>query len=277
MTTPADIAAHVLAELKRKRPLVLCLTNSVVQNFTANLLLAIGAVPVMLNHEDEVQDILRSCTNALLINVGTLSTVQAELMQSAVECATEMGIPWVLDPVAVGLLTYRTQFCIELLRTPPSMIRGNASEIMALAGVDAATCRGPESGAASSEALEAARLLSARTGSAVLVTGETDYITHGGDTYSCTNGHELMTRVTGMGCAMGALAAACTAVADSPQHAAIATAAIMGVCGDLSIARAQHPGSFAAAMLDELDALTPAALKQHAKLTMHEHGGTSTK
>lgn len=271
MTTPTDIAAHVLAELKSKRPLVLCLTNSVVQNFTANLLLAVGGVPVMLNHAEEVQDILRSCTNALLINVGTLSTAQAELMQCAVSCATEAGVPWVLDPVAVGLLPYRTQFCTELLRTPPAMIRGNASEIMALAGENAATCRGPESGAASSDALDAARSLSARTSSAVLVTGETDYITHGGDTYSCTNGHELMTRVTGMGCAMGALAAACTAVAATPLHAAIATAAIMGVCGDKAITRAQHPGSFAAALLDELDLLTPESLKQHARIAAHEH------
>jgi len=269
MTAPADIAAYVLAKLKSKRPLVLCLTNSVVQNFTANLLLAVGGVPVMLNHKDEVKDILRSCTNALLINVGTLSTDQAELMQCAVSCASEAGIPWVLDPVAVGLLSYRTQFCAELLHTPPAMIRGNASEIMALAGVDAAACRGPESGAASSDALDAARVLSARTASTVLVTGETDYITHGDHTYSCTNGHELMTRITGMGCAMGALAAACSAVANTALHAAIATAAIMGVCGDRAILRAQHPGSFAAAMLDELDILTPETLKQQARLTTH--------
>lgn len=275
MTTPADIAAHVLAKLKSTRPLVLCLTNSVVQNFTANLLLAVGGVPVMLNHAEEVRDILHSCANALLINVGTLSTAQAEIMQSAVKCATDAGIPWVLDPVAVGLLTYRTQFCTELLKTPPAMIRGNASEIMALAGVNAATCRGPESGAASSDALEAAQLLSAHTASAVLVTGETDYMTQGGSTCICTNGHELMTRVTGMGCAMGALAAACTAVADTPLHAAISTAAILGVCGDRAVVRAQHPGSFAAAMLDELDSLSPESLRQHAKLTMHEHGGTA--
>ncbi len=266
MKAPADIAAHVLAKLRNKKPLVLCLTNSVVQNFTANLLLAVGGVPVMLNHVGEIKDIMHSCTNSLLINVGTLSTTQAEMMQSAVKCATEAGIPWVLDPVAVGLLTYRTQFCAELLHTPPAMIRGNASEIMALAGVDAAVCRGPESGAASSDALEAAQLLSVRTAAAVLVTGETDYMTQGGSTYSCTNGHELMTRITGMGCAMGALAAACTAVAESPLHAAIATAAIMGVCGDLAIARAQHPGSFAAAMLDELDALSPETLQNCAQL-----------
>lgn len=266
MTNPSDIAAHVLSELKRQRPLVLCLTNSVVQNFTANLLLAIGGVPVMLNHAEEIQDILRSCTNALLINVGTLSAPQAELMQCAVDCATEKNIPWVLDPVAVGLLPYRTQFCAELMRTPPAMIRGNASEIMSLAGVAAATCRGPESGAASTEALEAARSLAARTGSAVLVTGETDYMTQGGATYSCTNGHELMTRVTGMGCAMGALAAACAAVAATPLHAAIATAAIMGVSGDIATAHAKHPGSLVPAMLDALDSLTPETLQQQAQL-----------
>ncbi len=266
MTPPNRIAADVLQQIREQRPLVLCLTNSVVQNFTANLLLAVGAVPVMLNHAGEIEALLRSCTNALLINVGTLSTEQAGLMRHAVQVAAQARIPWVLDPVAVGLLPFRTSFCRELVATPPAMIRGNASEILALAGVHAAACRGPESGAASADAVAAAQALAQHSNTSVLVTGEKDYITDGVTTYSCANGHELMTRVTGMGCSMGALAAACTAVADSPLHAAVATAAIMGVCGDIAVAQAAHPGSLVPAILDALDAITPAELQQRAKL-----------
>lgn len=266
MNTQNHMVASVLQEIRRQRPLVLCLTNSVVQNYTANLLLAVGAVPVMLNHAEEIEDLLHSCANSLLINVGTLNKEQAHLMKIAVHIAAEARVPWVLDPVAVGLLRFRTQFCRVLLETPPTMIRGNASEIMALAGVPSAACRGPESGASSTEAIIAAKALALQTGAAVLVTGETDYITDGHITYSCANGHELMTRITGMGCAMGALAAGCTAVAENPLQAAIATAAIMGVGGDIAVATTPHPGTLASAILDALASITPASLQAHAKL-----------
>jgi pimeloyl-ACP methyl ester carboxylesterase len=103
---------------------------------------------------------------------------------------------------------------------PPAMIRGNASEIISLAGATGELCRGVESAAESSAAISAAQTLARRTGAAVLVTGATDYATDGHTTIACHNGHEIMTRVTGVGCAMGGLAAACTAVADSPLEAA---------------------------------------------------------
>ncbi len=249
--------AGVLARLREKRPLVLSLTNTVVQNFTANLLLAVGAVPVMLAHAEEIDDLLHSCADGLLVNLGTVQENQARLMRSAVVSAREAGIPWVLDPVAVGLLRFRTELCRDLLGTPPAMIRGNASEIMAAAGVQAAACRGPESGAASSDAVAAARQLASDTGSVVLVTGEIDYMTDGITTYGCSNSDVLLTRVTGTGCAMGALAAACLAVADSPLQAAAATAAILGVAGERAAAAARRPGSLVPALLDALDALTP--------------------
>lgn len=249
--------AGVLASLREKRPLVLCLTNTVVQNFTANLLLAVGAVPVMLSHEGEIDELLHSCANGLLVNLGTVNERQAQLMKSAVISAREAGVPWVLDPVAVGLLGFRTRLCASLLDTPPAMIRGNASEIMAVAGVQAAACRGPESGADSADAVAAARQLATRSGSTVLVTGEIDYISDGAITYGCSNSDVLLTRVTGAGCAMGALAAACLAVAESPLQAAAATAAILGVAGERAAARAKYPGSLVPALLDELAALRP--------------------
>lgn len=266
MTSIPEQVAGVLAALREKRPLVLCLTNTVVQNFTANLLLAVGAVPVMLSHEEEVDELLHSCANGMLVNLGTVNESQALLMKAAVLSAREAGVPWVLDPVAVGLLGFRTRLCVDLLATPPAMIRGNASEIMAVAGVDAATCRGPESGADSADAVAAARQLASRTGAAVLVTGKIDYISDGTMTYGCSNSDVLLTRVTGTGCAMGALAAACLAVAESPMQAAAATAAILGVAGERAAARAKYPGSLVPVLLDEMAALSPDAVAETTRI-----------
>ncbi len=249
-------AATVLSKLREQRPLILSLTNNVVQNITANMLLATGGVPVMLTHSEEIRDLLHSCANGMLVNVGTLSEQQAQTMIGAVKEARQAGVPWVLDPVAVGLLKYRTEVCSTLLQTPPGMIRGNASEIIALAGAEGALCRGVESTAESAAALQAAQSLAKRTGAAVLVTGETDYATDGFTTITCRNGDEIMTRVTGVGCAMGALAAACLACADTPLQAAVATAAILGIAGERAAAKCPLPGSFAAQLLDELAALS---------------------
>ena len=138
----SDLAA-VLENLRAQKPLILSLTNSVVQPITANMLLAAGASPVMLNDAEESAQLLRICANGLLINVGTLSRPQAEQMRAAVDAAQSAGVPWVLDPVAVGLLGFRTEFCRELLGFSPALIRGNASEIMALAG-EAAGGRGTD-------------------------------------------------------------------------------------------------------------------------------------
>ncbi len=266
MKTPHQIAAEVLSSLRAKRPLILNLTNNVVQSITANMLLAVGGVPVMLTHGEEIRDLLHSCANGMLVNVGTINEEQATTMKAAVKDAAAAHIPWVLDPVAVGLLKFRTQVCAELLRTPPAMIRGNASEIIALAGAQGALCRGVESAADSAAALPAAKALSQQTGATVLVTGETDYITNGTRTVTCTNGHEIMTRVTGVGCAMGALCAACVASADTSFDAAIAAAAILGLAGEKAAVNHPHPGTFAAALLDELDRLTPEELLKSARL-----------
>jgi hydroxyethylthiazole kinase len=174
----SDLAA-VLECLREQRPLILSLTNSVVQHITANMLLAVGAAPVMLNDTAESEQLLRAAAGGLLVNVGTLSHPQAEQMRRAVDAAHAAGVPWVLDPVAVGLLSFRTEFCRELLALHPTLIRGNASEIMALAGV-AAGGRGTDTTEESAAAVQAAQQLACQCGCAVLVTGAVDYVTSAG-------------------------------------------------------------------------------------------------
>lgn len=248
--------AVVLEQVREKKPLILSLTNSVVQNFTANMLLAVGAAPVMLNDAAESAQLLNVCANGLLVNVGTLTPAQAEQMRTAVRAALAAGVPWVLDPVAVGLLDFRTGVCREMLAMSPSLIRGNASEIMALAG-EAAGGRGTDTTEESSAAVQAARKLARQCDCTVLVTGPVDYVTDGERLLALGNGDPLMTRVTGVGCAMGALAAACVAVAPDAFTGAAVCAAILGIAGERAAARCPRPGSFAPALLDELDALTP--------------------
>ncbi len=257
--------SNILAAIREQRPLVLNLTNSVVQPLTANLLLAVGAVPAMLNDTQEIKDMLAVCTDALLINVGTLTHEQAHAMRVAAKEAKQRNIPWVLDPVAVGLLSLRTQACHDLMLSTPSLIRGNASEIMALAG-QSAQGRGPESSDGSDAAVRSAIQLAQSTGNAVLVTGEVDYATDGKELFAIENGHEMLTRVTGMGCAMGALCGAAAAVTLNKLAAAVATAAIMGVAAELAMKQAQGPGSFASAMLDALYTLDGEKLSAMARI-----------
>lgn len=259
-----DLAA-VLAMLRQKNPLVLSLTNSVVQSITANMLLAVGAAPVMLNDAAECEQLLHGCADGLLVNVGTLTHPQAELMRRAVDAAHAAGLPWVLDPVAVGMLSLRTEFCHELLAMKPTVIRGNASEIMTLAG-EAAGGRGTDATEESSAAVQSARKLAQQYGCTVLVTGPVDYVVDGGRELALGNGDPLMTRVTGVGCAMGGLVAACVSAAPDAFTGAAACAAILGIAGERAAVRCPRPGSFAAAILDELDALNPAEVAEFARI-----------
>ena len=260
MLSPTDLVQAVAADLEKIRetaPLVLSLTNSVVQPLTANLLLAIGAVPAMLNDAEEAADMLRSGT-------GTVTREQGAAMQTAVREANRLNIPWVLDPVAVGALSLRTRLAGQLKEQSPRIIRGNASEIMALAGYSSVT-KGPESTSSSADALHAARELALHTGAAVLVTGRTDYSTDGRQVTATENGHAMMSRVTGVGCSMGALSAACAAVSPTPLQAAVSTAVLMGIAGEMAFEQSPFPGSFAVSLLDSLYALSPEDVVRRAR------------
>src|SRR5690606_1530863 len=141
--------------------------------------------------------------DALLINLGTLDEGFKSAALKAVASACAAGKPWVLDPVALGALSVRTEFARQLLSSRPPFARGNASEILALAG-EAGQGRGVDVGDAAEAAVPAAKSLARRFAATVLVTGPVDYFTDGEDVYSCANGHALLTRVTGVGCAQGA-------------------------------------------------------------------------
>jgi hydroxyethylthiazole kinase len=257
-TLPREIIARELQRLRSTAPLVHVLTNEVVQEISANVLLAVGASPAMIVAEEEVEA-FAGLAGAVLINVGTLYPARRRAMQLAVEAANRAGVPWTLDPVAAGVLDYRSAFCRELLTQRPAAIRGNASEILALAGFDGAG-RGVDSTAGSLAALGAARELARHSGAIVAVTGATDYITDGERSWATPWGHELMTRVVGTGCSLSALVAAFTAGTSGRLDAVAAACALAGLCGAQAEARCQGPGSFKAAFLDALFHIDPQAL-----------------
>lgn len=259
----ADDAIRVLDELRRRGPLVHCMTNIVVAGFTANVLLAVGASPAMVENSEESAEFAQ-VADAVLVNLGTLSPDKVTAMRAAVAAAARAGTPWVLDPVAVGALAYRTRFATELLASGPAVIRGNPSEILSLAGVTDSAGRGVDSTSGSRDALERAIELARRQRTTVAVSGAIDYITDGAVVLEVRTGHEMMTRVTGLGCALGALVSACCAVERSPVLAASAATTILTVAAEVAVKRSEGPGSFAVSLLDALYRLDSAALRTHA-------------
>ena len=262
-TLPMCIIADELARMRAATPLVHLLTNEVVQEISANVLLAAGASPAMIVAEEEAA-VFAAISGALLVNVGTLYPARLTVMRQAVAAANQAGVPWTLDPVAVGVLDYRTQACRDFLASKPAAIRGNASEILALAGV-AGGGRGVDSTTGSDAAQSAAEQLARSTGAVVAVTGETDFITDGNSTWATPWGHPIMTRVVGTGCALSALVAAFTAQAPNRLNAVAAACAVAGLCGKRAAASSRGPGSFKADFLDALYQLTPDTLREQAE------------
>lgn len=265
---PLPTTGRYLHALHRRAPLVHCLTNLVAMNTSANILLALGASPAMLHAREEAGE-FTALADALSINIGTLSPEFADAMLDTTRVARDNATPWVLDPVAVGATAYRQRLCAELMAHAPTLIRGNASEILCLNGI-AGSGRGADSTAGADEARGAAVALAERQQCLVGVTGETDFITDGTHGVSVRGGHALMPRITTLGCGLSAAAAAFLSVADDTRESRLnAVAAAFGsfaLAGARAAADAAGPGSFTAPFLDALYQLTPDDLERHITL-----------
>jgi hydroxyethylthiazole kinase len=231
------VGTATLARLRAKSPRVHCITNSVAQNFTANVLLALGAVPSMTLSGEEIGAFVAR-SDALLVNLGTFDRERREATSIAVDSATRNGLPWVLDPVFVDRAEQRAVYARDLIFLEPKAIRLNAAEFTALAGTD------PTPDAVAAYAHERRLVIG--------LSGETDLIGDGARMARIANGDPLMARVTAMGCAASALVAAALAVEPDTFVATASAMLIIGVAGELAAAQAQGPGSFAVAILDAL-------------------------
>jgi hydroxyethylthiazole kinase len=250
-----DDAAYLPALLERLRaqaPRVHCITNAVAQNFTANVLLALGAVPSMTLAPEEIAAFVRRA-DALLVNLGTFDRERRQATEIAVETAVQHGVPWVLDPVFIDRSEQRAAFAAALLAQAPKVVRLNHAEFLALSGSQ-------PSGEALADYARAHSIV-------VALSGDTDLVADGERVIAIANGHALMTRVTAMGCAGSALVAACLAVEQDAMRAAAAALAIIGVAGELAAGEARGPGSFAAAIIDALYRLDGSTLAAQAKVS----------
>ncbi len=250
MTTPNASPGATLAAVRARRPLVHCLTNPVAANLTANALICLGASPLMA--EAEFPD-----ADALLVNIGMQTPARMATARAAIGAARRAGRPWVLDPVAAGALPERTALARAMAAEAPSLIKGNASEILALTDGTAAG-RGTDALHDAAEVLEPARLLARETAAVVAITGVVDWVTDGPGVVAIRRGHPLMARVSALGCVAGALAAACVAVESNRLLATAHALTFLGIAGERAGAHAAGPGSFVPALLDALAALDPA-------------------
>ena len=260
-----DNVYAALEDLRARRPLVQNITNYVAMTVSANVLLALGASPAMVHAVEEVEDFV-AISDALAVNIGTLSPPWVDAMRAAVTRANALGKPWVLDPVGCGATAYRTQVAAELAGLKPSIIRGNASEIMSLAGQVGAGDKGVDSTARAEDATAAATALAQRTGSIVAITGETDYVSDGATLVAVHAGHALMPLSTALGCSLSAATAA-FAVVRAPREAAVAALAVFGAAGAVAAQRCSGPGHLPAEICDALHAMDSATLAAHARLS----------
>jgi hydroxyethylthiazole kinase len=245
------ITADLLTRLRARAPRVHCITNAVAQTFTANVLLAAGAIPSMTVSADEIGAFVARA-DALLVNLGTFDDERRNATATALEVASEEGVAWVLDPVFIDRSEPRADYAKSLAAQKPRAIRLNRAEFVALVGEE------PDGGALMRYALD--------TLAVIALTGSIDLLADGAQHVALENGHPLMARVTAMGCAASALNAAFLSVESDPLTATAAALLAFGVAGEVAGAQASGPGSLAVSIIDALYTLDRDTLVQKARV-----------
>ena len=260
--------ADAVHAVRDTTPLAQSFTNFVTINLVANAQLAAGGTAAMSYLPDDVLDIAAIC-GATYINVGTLLPFYKDALADIARGLHDQGKPWVLDPVAAGLGATRTAILESFRDVPPTIVRGNASEIIVLdrmwglADADAAADDGTRPAGVESvdevdSAIPAARRLARHLAAhspngqgAVAVSGAVDFVTDGTHDYRLPGGSALMTKITGAGCSLGGVVGTYLAVAD-PLTAAMAASLHFNRAGEIAEAAAHGPGSFQTEFLDAL-------------------------
>jgi hydroxyethylthiazole kinase len=244
----ADLAADTLTRIRARRPRVHCVTNTVAQQYTANMLLAAGAVPSMTISPEEIAAFAASA-DGLLVNLGTFDAERRAAIGMALATFGDNKKPWALDPVFIERSPGRAQFARELMARRPAVVRLNQAEFTALSGGQS-----PEHFAKEQRTI-------------VALTGDHDLVTDGERRATIANGDPLMGAVTAMGCAGSALVCAALAVEPDAWLAAAAALLALGVAGEIAAKEARGPGSFASAIIDAFYGLDRAALRGRAKVS----------
>lgn len=269
--------AGILDEVRRISPLVHCITNYVTVNDCANVLLACGASPVMADDEREAEEIV-SISSALVINIGTLNERTIPSMFKAGKKANELGLPVILDPVGAGASSLRTATAMDLMKEINfAVIRGNISEITAIAGGESRT-RGVDAsdpglmdGDLPGEAIRRIMDLREKTGAVITVTGQKDLVVGEKNVYTVSNGCPMMSKVSGTGCMLSAVTGAfCAAFPSDRALAAASAAAMFGAAGELAFEKLTGSGggtsSYRSYIIDEVSGMTAGKMRGAAKI-----------
>jgi len=257
---------EAVKKLRNKKPLIHHLTNIVVTNFTANGTIAYGGSPIMANAIEEVEEMV-SVSNGLVINMGTITSDMVKAMMIAGKKANEMGVPIILDPVGMGATSYRTNTIIEMLKEfKPTVIRGNTAEMARLADVPW-EIKGVDSvDEQEGDRLEIATIVANKYGAIAAVTGKEDIVTDGRQIAILSNGHPLLTSVTGTGCLVTAIIGATIAAEENPFIATVAALSYYGIAAEKAAIHANGPGTFAIQLMDEIYQLDLNEFRKMAKI-----------
>jgi hydroxyethylthiazole kinase len=262
----AELTATSLERIRERNPLVHNITNFVVMNDTANVLLAIGASPVMAHAIEEVREMV-SYAGALVLNIGTLDAEWVESMLIAGEEANARKVPVVLDPVGAGATALRTATAQQILdNVAVASVRGNAGELATIAGLGAEV-RGVDSVSADSP-YAAARVVARRTGGAAVASGAIDYVSDATRLAEVRNGDPLMGRITGSGCMATALVGAFLAVEPDPFLASVEAMIAFGIAGETAAKISAGPGTFRPNLMDAVSGLDRAAILAGTRATV---------
>ena len=260
----------IVREVGVTTPLCHNMTNLVVQNFAANVALAIGASPIMANYGEEAKD-LAALGGALVVNMGTVTPEGLTNFTKAIQAYNAVGGPVLFDPVGAGATRIRRNAVESLMSSGYfDLIKGNENEITTVLGESTVQQKGVDSSKTSSTDLEKARLikkLAARERTIILMTGATDYLSDGRRTYAIRNGDSYLGRITGSGCTLGTTVAAFLAVhREDKLQAALAGILMYEIASERAAERedVKGPGTFVPAFLDELNVIAKQAGMRNA-------------
>ncbi|MFP5105954.1 hydroxyethylthiazole kinase [Neobacillus sp. C211] len=258
---------ETLEEVRKVNPLVHNITNVVVTNFTANGLLALGASPVMAYAAEEVADMAK-IASSLVLNIGTLNPQTVESMIIAGKAANESGVPVIFDPVGAGATRYRTETAQRIMNeVKVSVIRGNAAEIANVVG-EKWEIKGVDAGDTKGNIIELAITSAQKLNGLVVITGKEDVVSDGKTTYVVSNGHPILTKVTGTGCLLTSVIGAFAGVEKDLLQASVAALTYYGIAAEKAAAKTVEmgPGSFQIEFLNQLTLVSSEDIISHASV-----------
>ncbi len=260
---------EIIERIHQERPLIHNITNMVAMNDSANIILAIGGLPIMAHAQEEVGEMVKAA-GALVLNIGTLTLEQIEAMIIAGQAANSLKVPIILDPVGAGATNLRTESALNLQKKIKiDIVRGNFAEISILAGLKG-NIKGVESVGSEKNSAEIACSLAQKYNQVAIITGERDIVTDGKKVVEIDNGSPMLRTITATGCMATSLIASFAAVCDDYVLASAGALACFGLAGERAALKSEGPGSFKMNLFDEVYNLNEEIISKGLKVNVYE-------